>query len=160
MQHTDPALPHVHHLAIAPRGGVPKPAVAEARFLADGIAGNAVAHPQIHGGPDRAVCLYALERIERLRAEGHPAFPGSLGENVTVAGLDWDAVAPGTRLRLGADVVVEVTQFAAPCRQIAGSFADANSLRIRADRHPGWSRVYARILSPGLVRTGDPVTVL
>ena len=42
-----------------------------------------------HGGPDQALCLYSLEVIEGLAAEGHSIVPGSAGENVTVRGLDW-----------------------------------------------------------------------
>ena len=100
-------------ISIAARGGVPKQPVPKARVTADGIAGNAVAHPQIHGGPDRAVCLYSEERILALQEEGHPIRPGSAGENVTVAGLDWPALVPGTRLQLGATVELEVTGYGA-----------------------------------------------
>ena len=58
-----------------------------------------------HGGPDRAVCLYSLERILALQEEGHPIYPGAAGENLTLTGLDWEALQPGMTLRLGADVM-------------------------------------------------------
>ena len=70
-------------------GGVPKLPVREALLTPDGLEGDRQAHPQIHGGPERALCLYALERILELQAEGHPIYPGSIGENITVCGLDW-----------------------------------------------------------------------
>lgn len=149
----------VVRIGVAPRGGVPKPEVPSAEVTAAGIAGNAVAHPKIHGGPDRAVCLWSEERILALQAEGHPVRPGSAGENLTLAGLDWAAVGPGLVLAVGDALRLEVTTPAAPCRQIAGSFAGGDSSRIDQRRHPGWSRWYARVLAPGTVRTGDAVRV-
>jgi len=115
-------------------------------------------HSGHHGGPDRAVCLYSLERINALRAEGHPIGPGTAGENVTIAGLDWDRVTPGTRLVLGA-VELEITAFAAPFETIVGSFGDKRSTRISQKVHPGWSRVYARVLTEGELAAGDTVAI-
>ena len=54
------------------------------------------AAPHIHGGPDRAVCLYAVKAIARVQADGHQAFPDAYGENLTIEGLDWGASVPGT----------------------------------------------------------------
>ena len=36
-----------------------------------------------------AVCLYPQEAVERVRADGHQAFPGAYGENLTLLGIDW-----------------------------------------------------------------------
>ena len=140
-------------------GGVPKLPVLEALVTADGVAGDRQNDRRHHGGPDRAVCLYSLERILDLQREGHPAFPGATGENLTLAGLDWDVLGPGARLRVGAEVELEVTRFTTPCRTIAGAFAGGAIERILQDRHPGWSRLYARVLRGGTVRVGDPVRV-
>lgn len=148
------------HQLNASRGGVPKLPLSVAVIGELGIEGDAVANPGIHGGPERAVCLYSLERIEALAAEGHPIAPGSTGENITLKGLDWDAIQPGSRIRLGADVLLEVTRFTTPCATIRASFKDGDSNRIHANLHPGWSRAYARVLTPGTVRPGDRVQLL
>jgi MOSC domain-containing protein YiiM len=140
-------------------GGVPKLPVVEAEVTADGVAGDRQNDRRHHGGPERAVCLYSLERILALQREGHPIFPGATGENLTLAGLDWDAMGPGVRLRVGAEVELEVTRFTTPCRTIAGAFAGGTIERVLQDRHPGFSRVYARVLRAGVVRVGDPVRV-
>ena len=97
------------------RGGVPKLAVREARVTTLGLEGDGHAHPKIHGGPERALCLYSLEVIAALQAEGHPIFPGSTGENVTITGLPGTSLAAGVRLALGAEVIVELTRIASPC---------------------------------------------
>lgn len=147
------------NLAIAAKGGVPKRPVEEIEVTREAIAGNAVAHPKFHGGPERVLCLYSEERIAALRKEGHPIAPGTTGENVTLAGLDWPTLVPGMVLQLGDTVLIELTSYATPCRNIAGSFADGDSMRISQRKNPGWSRIYARVLEPGIVRTGDTVTV-
>ncbi|HSE92450.1 MAG TPA: MOSC domain-containing protein, partial [Methylomirabilota bacterium] len=67
-------------------GGVPKRPVEAALVTALGVEGDAHRDTEHHGGPERAVCLYALEAIEALQHEGHPIVPGALGENLTVAG--------------------------------------------------------------------------
>jgi MOSC domain-containing protein YiiM len=150
---------YVHQLNCS-RGGVPKLPIEESRLTRAGLAGDVQGKPLIHGGPERALSLYSLELIERLRAEGHPISPGSAGENVTVAGLDWSRLSPGTRLRIGDEVVVEITKYANPCPTITRSFAGGDFKRISQKLRPGESRLYARVLSEGLVRAGQQVCVL
>ncbi len=137
-------------------GGVPKNAVPEAAVTEAGVAGDRQRDLRYHGGPDRAVSLYSLELIEALRREGHPIGAGTAGENLTVAGLDWGAVVPGAEIRVG-PVRLQVTGYASPCSNIAGSFVRDNFMRISPKLRPGWSRVYARVLAGGAVRVGDPV---
>ncbi len=139
-------------------GGVPKLPVPGARVSAAGLEGDGQRHLEFHGGPDRALCLFSLERIEALQGEGHPIAPGTTGENLVIRGLDWDLVVPGTVLRVGG-VTVEITAYASPCTTIRPSFADRDSNRISQKKHPGWSRVYARVGGEGEIRVGDGVAV-
>lgn len=125
-----------------------------------GLVGDAQNDTKHHGGPDRALCLYSLEVIERLRSEGHPIEPGYAGENVTISGLDWAEVQPGARLRIGHDVEIEVTSYTAPCSNNARWFIDGDFTRMLQSRHPGESRVYARVLQEGEVRAGDKVALV
>ena len=141
-------------------GGVPKLAVREALLTPGGLEGDRQLNRRIHGGPDRAVCLFSLERILELQAEGHPIFPGSAGENVTVVGLDWSRLRPGSRLALGEEALVEVTSYTSPCKKIAASFAEGDFKRISQRLRPGNSRLYARVLRPGRVGVGRGVRVL
>jgi MOSC domain-containing protein YiiM len=110
-----------------------------------------------HGGPDRAVCLFSLERIRSLQTEGHPIDVGTAGENVTLEGIDWELVVPGAQVRIGDQVVLEIASFTNPCKTIRASFVDGEFVRIAQKLHPGWSRVYARVLSEGEIHFGDPV---
>ena len=145
-------------ISISP-GGVPKTAIPTAWVTTEGLEGDSHRYRH-HGGPERAVCLYSTEAIERLRTEGHSIAPGSIGENVTVKGLDWSAVAPGRRLLLGEHVLLEVTRYTTPCQTIRGVFKGGEIARVSQKTHPGWSRVYAKVLVEGLIRRGDPVRLL
>ncbi|MBC7911279.1 MAG: MOSC domain-containing protein [Pyrinomonadaceae bacterium] len=141
-------------------GGVPKLPVREAVLTPTGLIGDRQAHPSIHGGPERALCLYALEQILALQAEGHPIYPGSVGENVTVTGLDWNALEPGSRLALGDEVLIEITSYAGPCQNIKASFAAGEFQRISQKTHPGEARLYARVLQTGRLAIGQPIVLL
>jgi MOSC domain-containing protein YiiM len=141
-------------------GGVPKLAIHEGVVNERGLIGDEHRFPDIHGGPERALCLFSLERILELQAEGHPIFPGSVGENVTVSGLDWSNLNLGARLALGDEVLVEITSYTSPCNTILASFVDSQYQRISQKVHPGYSRLYARVLRGGRLRVGQSVRIL
>jgi MOSC domain-containing protein YiiM len=147
--------PRVFSLQVSD-GGVPKLAVREAMVTPLGLSGDRQKNLKYHGGPDRAVCFYSLELITALQLEGHRVFPGALGENVTLVDVDWAQMKSDARLRLG-EVVVELTAFAPPCSTIAEAFIDGQSKRVSQKVHPGWSRIYCRVLEPGRIRVGDDV---
>jgi MOSC domain-containing protein YiiM len=136
-------------------GGVPKLAVVTAQVTAAGLDGDQQRDLKFHGGPDRALCLWSLEVIETLRAEGHSIGPGSAGENLTLAGLNWADLGPGSQIQLGEQVRVEITDYAPPCRTIMRWFSDRRYSRISQTHYPGSSRLYARVLRPGVLTTGD-----
>jgi len=148
-------------------GGVPKRAVAEALITALGIEGDGHAHPEIHGGADRAVLLITAEGIEELAALGFPLTYGSLGENLTTRGIgrrDWRV---GQRWQIGADVIIEITKRRAPCQALnvygpglQAAIYDALT-RDGDPASPKWglSGVYASVVTPGLLRAGDAIVL-
>jgi MOSC domain-containing protein YiiM len=150
---------HIVQVSVSP-GGLPKRAVAGAQITLGGLAGDAQRNLQHHGGPDRAVCLFAVEAIQGLVAEGHTVVPGALGENITTEGIDWSQVAPGTHLLLGDAALLQVTKYTSPCANLAPFFTGRDVSRVSQKRHPGWSRVYARVLVEGRVSAGDIVRVV
>jgi MOSC domain-containing protein YiiM len=142
------------------RGGVPKhEIVGPAAISWHGLDTDRQDDRQNHGRPWQAVCLWSADVIESLAAEGHPIGPGKTGENITVRGLNWPAVTPGLRLRVGT-ALLETTPYAIPCSKNAPWFIDGNFRRMSHDLYPGWSRIYARVLEPGTVQSGDAIAVL
>jgi len=66
----------------------------------------------------RQVHLIHSELLQELEAQGFAVRPGDLGENVTTTGVDLLSLPTGTRLAIGAEVVLEVTGLRNPCSQI------------------------------------------
>jgi|SRR5215217_345395 len=153
-----PSYPHVHQISVSD-GGVPKRPVLEAKVTEQGVEGDRQRNLKVHGGPERAVCLFSLELIERLQDEGHSIDSGWAGENLTLAGVEWDLMRPGVVLSVGPDVRLAVTSYTAPCSFNEQWFQDGDFQRISQKRNPGWSRVYAKVLTAGIVRPGDQVTL-
>ncbi|HVF85393.1 MAG TPA: MOSC domain-containing protein [Abditibacteriaceae bacterium] len=140
-------------------GGVPKLPVARGFVSALGLEGDKQRNLKYHGGVERALCLYSHEVIVQLQNEGHPIAPGTTGENVLIAGLDWSLVKTGAQLKLG-EVVVEVTRPTTPCKNIVASFKDGDFMRIHHKKAPHDSRVYVRVLETGDLHVGDDATLL
>ena len=96
--------------------------------------------------------------IDALRAEGHPIGWGSTGENLTLSGIDWAQLRAGLVIEIG-EVRLRLSAPAVPCFKNKPFFADGHFLRMDHGLHPGWSRWYATVLTPGDVTTGDTVVV-
>jgi MOSC domain-containing protein YiiM/GNAT superfamily N-acetyltransferase len=153
------AVGRVVQVSVSP-GGVPKQPLPEAHVGRLGLVGDRHRSDTVHGGPHRAVCLFAIEALWRVADEGHPIAPGSVGENLTTEGIELALLPAGTRLAIGHDVILEMSGPTNPCDNIAASFHDGRSGRISILTHPTDSRMYARTLVEGVVRTGDPIRVL
>lgn len=147
-------------------GGVPKRAVAQAMITGLGLAGDAHAHPQIHGGPLKAVLILAAETIDELKARGFPVFYGALGENLTTRGLDPSQLRIGQQLRAGA-ALLEITRIRVPCATL-DIYGPAIKREIYDDRveagdpsSPSWgmSGFYTRVIQPGVVHPNDIISV-
>ena len=139
-------------------GGVPKLAVPEAQITRSGLTGDVQEDRRNHGRPWQAVCLWSAEVIDAHAAQGHPLGYGDAGENVTVRGLDWAELTPGARLQVG-DALLQVSSYAIPCAKNAQWFTDGGFRRMSHEVDPAGSRLYASVVRPGRVRTGDPVVL-
>ena len=141
---------------------MPKLPIAEASVTPLGIEGDLHAHPQIHGGPLKALLLITAEGIEELKAAGFPLYFGALGENITTSGLDRLVMRPGQRWRIG-EVVVELTRLRVPCKTIQVYGAGIGAAIYDGDASsPRWglSGFYASIVQPGQIRIGDPIVLI
>lgn len=154
-----PPYPHVHQINLSD-GGLPKRPVPVAVIAKTGVEGDRQRNLKVHGGQDRALCLFSQDLIERLQDEGHSIEAGFSGENLTLAGLEWEKLKPGDRLQIGPDIQVEIMSYTAPCDLNARWFRDGDYRRISQKKNPGWSRVYAKVLREGLVTPGDAVEIL
>lgn len=139
-------------------GGVPKLALEEAEIDLGGVVGDRQATRRHHGRPWQALCLYSAEVIDAFAQQGHPIAAGSTGENLTISGIDWRELRAGLVVSIG-EVTCRLSAPAVPCKKNDRWFSDGTSRRMHHDVNPGMSRWYATVLTPGMVRPGDTVTV-
>jgi MOSC domain-containing protein YiiM len=110
----------------------------------------------------RQVHLIHEELFEEVREAGFEVAAGALGENVTTRGIDLLGLPRGTLLRLGDEAVVEVTGLRNPCLQIDGFRTGLLKEVVRRDADGTVRRkagIMSVVLTGGVVRPGDPVTV-
>jgi MOSC domain-containing protein YiiM len=147
----------VEHIHVS-EGGVPKLAVETASVGYRGLAGDRQADRLHHGRVIQAVSLWSTEVIAKLVGEGHSLIPGAAGENLTISGIDWAALRPGVRLRIGArGPLLELTDWADPCSKLAPLFVDRDFNRIAPATDPAVVRYYAKVLRDGSINVGDPI---
>lgn len=145
----------IAHLA-ASGGGVPKQSLERAEITWSGVAGDRQSNRKHHGAPWQALCLWSSEVIDAFAAQGHHLAPGRGGDNVTVSGLPWDRVGPGSLISLG-DTVCQVWDYTTPCKNFTQWFEGG---RLQPEhRGPEVARVYASVVQPGTVSIGDPVVL-
>jgi|TARA_B100000953_G_scaffold235419_1_gene196797 MOSC domain-containing protein YiiM len=144
-------MANIEHINVNLYGGVPKYSVPCAKILTEGVEGDKQISSN-HGGENRAVLLYSMERIEELQQAKHPITPGSTGENLTIRGLDWSCLKEGVLLQIG-EVKLQLTGMASPCPGIKDSFFDF-AWSVCRDR---WC---TRVITEGMVNVGDEVSLL
>lgn len=128
-----------------------------------GLAGDEQADLSVHGGPDKAVYAYPSEHYafwsaQRLAAtkRDEPLPPGSLGENLTLAGLLEKDVWIGDRLQVG-EVVFSVTEPRQPCFKFNArmGFNQAGKLMTQS----GATGFYLNVLKEGTIKAGDAIVL-
>jgi len=160
-------------VSLSPTHSFSKPNVESIRLVAglgvegDAHAGETIKHrSRVKVDPTQAnlrqVHLIQAELFEELSAKGFSVAPGEMGENVTTRGIDLLALPVGTRLRLGASAVVELTGLRNPCVQI--DRFQKGLLAAVVERDGGGevvrkAGVMGIVLSGGEVRPGDPIAV-
>jgi MOSC domain-containing protein YiiM len=160
-------------VASSPGHGFSKQLASEIRILAglgvegDAHMGDLVKHrSRVAADPAqpnlRQVHLIHGELFDELAVRGFDVAPAQLGENITTRGIDLLGLPRGTLLRLGAEVVLEVTGLRSPCAQIEALCPGL--LAAVLDRGPNGeiirkSGIMAIALTGGAVRAGDPITV-
>ena len=110
----------------------------------------------------RQIHLIHAELFKELRAAGFEVAPGQMGENVTTSGLDLLALPTGTRLRLGATAVVEVTGLRDPCAQLDGIQRGLMKATLDRDADGNLVRkagIMAVVIEGGEVAPGDAIAV-
>ena len=115
-----------------------------------GLVGDA------HAGGDsiREVSLLAIESINKMNNQDFTFNPGDFAENLTTSGIDLVSLPVGTRLQVGKDVVLEVTQIGKKCHTGCAIFKEVGKCVMPKEG------VFARVLKSGIVRAEDALSMI
>lgn len=106
------------------------------------------------GDGHRQISLLAMESIAKMLAKGLDVGPGDFAENFTTEGLDLCSLPIGSRLRLGAEALLEITQIGKVCHTRCEIYYQAGDCVMPREG------VFARVLQGGPVANGDVVELL
>lgn len=108
-----------------------------------------------HGGIwHRQVSLLAMESIRKMVEKGLKVGPGDFAENICTEGLDLTELPIGTRLRIGPESLLEVTQIGKVCHTRCAIFYQAGDCIMPREG------IFCRVLQGGEIKVGDPIDVL
>jgi cyclic pyranopterin phosphate synthase len=140
----------IRAISVSKEKGTQKVNVPDAEFKADfGLVGDA------HAGPwHRQVSLLGIESIEKMIAKGANVSPGNFAENITTEGIDLLKLSLGSRLRLGQNVELEVTQFGKECHGRCEIFQQVGDCVMPREG------IFAKVTKAGRIRVGDLIEVI
>jgi MOSC domain-containing protein YiiM len=124
----------------------------------EGLSGDHQYDRRHHGGPERALLMYAADHYPLWRGEWgrKDVGPGGFGENLTVSGLSEDAACIGDVYRIG-EIRIEVSSPRTPCVNMARRHGVPDLVGTIVQNHrSGW---YLRVLSEGWVEAGMDVVL-
>jgi MOSC domain-containing protein YiiM len=128
--------------------GVTKTPVAEGNLREDyGLIGDAHADCCTH----RQVSLLAIESIDKMRGMGFDVGPGDFAENLTTEGIKIASVPVGTRVRVGEEIILEITQIGKECHSGCAIFRQVGKCIMPKEG------VFARVIHGGSVRPGNQI---
>jgi MOSC domain-containing protein YiiM len=136
-------------IATSKKKGTQKGTVDEAFLKKEhGLEGDA------HAGTwHRQVSFLASEEIDKAREKGLEVTFGDFAENIATTGVDWKNIPVGSRVRLGQNALVEITQIGKECHNRCAIYYKAGDCIMPREG------VFARVLEEGKIRCGDPISI-
>ncbi|MGE5430278.1 MAG: MOSC domain-containing protein [Syntrophomonadaceae bacterium] len=137
-------------ISVSTKKGIPKTNVPSARLIENfGIEGDAHA-----GNWHRQVSLLALESIEKMKALGLPLLkPGIFAENLTTQFLNLPEIVIGTRIKIGREAEIEITQIGKECHKRCAIYYKAGDCIMPKEG------IFARVIKSGDIFIDDQVVV-
>jgi MOSC domain-containing protein YiiM len=131
--------------------GTKKTPVAEVIIKEDyGVVGDAHADCLTH----RQVSLLAIESIDKMRSKGFDFLqPGDFAENITTRGIDLVALPISTRLTVGKEVILEMTQIGKECHAACAIRQQVGDCIMPREG------IFARVIRGGRVKAGDSIKI-
>ena len=129
--------------------GIRKEPIAEGIFKEDfGLLDDAHADCNTH----RQVSLLAIESIDKMRKLGLDLQPGDFAENLTTEGIDLLSLTPGTRITVGDEVILEISQIGKECHTGCAIFKQVGKCIMPKEG------IFAEVIRGGLIKAGNSIT--
>lgn len=140
----------IRAISVSKEKGMQKVNVPMAELQADfGIIGDAHA-----GNWDRQISLLGIESISRMVPKEVKVLPGDFAENITTEGIDLGALKVGSKLRLGVNVEIEITQFGKQCHGRCKIFERIGDCIMPREG------VFAKVTGAGSIKVGDLIEAI
>ncbi len=144
------SIPQLVSVNISESTGEKKSSVGSCRVL----VGHGLEDDAHAGEWHRQVSLLAVESIDKMRLLGLDVGPGDFAENLTTRGVDLVSLPVGTRLKVGTEIVLEITQIGKECHERCAIYYQAGDCVMPKEG------VFARVLESGKAEVGDEIRVM
>ncbi len=137
-------------ISISKKKGIPKSNVPSATLIENhGIEGD------IHAGNwHRQVSFLAVESIDKMRKAGLPKLrPGAFAENITTEFIDIPHLQVGSKIKIGKDAVLEITQIGKECHTKCAIFVKVGNCVMPTEG------IFAKVIKGGSIFIDDIITV-
>jgi MOSC domain-containing protein YiiM len=136
---------------ISDRRGVRKKPAKEVLVRTNyGFEGDAHASSRWH----RQVSLLALESIKKMQAMGLKVNRGDFAENITTEGIDLVKLPIGTRMTIGKNVEVEVSQIGKKCHTRCEIYSQVGDCIMPKEG------IFVKVFKGGEIKEGDEIVVI
>jgi len=105
-------------------------------------------------GINRQVSLLAIESIDKIRAKGLEVHHGDFAENLTVEGIDLPSLPIGTQLKVGKDVLLEISQIGKVCHNRCNIFYTVGDCVMPREG------IFVKVLAGGEIKVNDPIEIV
>jgi MOSC domain-containing protein YiiM len=137
-------------VSISKTKGVRKENIPEGVFIENfGLKDDAHA-----GNWHRQVSLLAIESIEKVKAKGLDVEPGDFAENITTKGIDLPSLPIGTQMKVGDEVLMEVTQIGKKCH------TGCEIYKLTGDCVMPREGIFTKVIKGGKIKKGDPISII
>ena len=109
-----------------------------------------------HGDPDshRQISLLAIESIQKMLDLGLEVYPGDFAENITTQGVDLTSLPLGTKIAIGDESILQVTQIGKICHNPCAIGQEVGDCIMPREG------IFARVIKGGIVEIGDEIRLI
>ncbi len=138
-------------VSISKKRGIPKTNADSANLIENyGIEGD------IHAGKwHRQVSFLAIESIDKMKRAGLSKLrPGAFAENITTEFLTLPSLKIGTRMKIGGEAIIEITQIGKECHNKCAIYVKVGDCVMPREG------IFGKVIKSGQVKVNDDIVII